>query len=163
MKLSIKQENFCNYYIETGNASDAYRRAYRCAVMKDATVNRKAAELLNNGKITARVNELQVELKSRSDITKERVLMELECIAFADIRDFLQINGGVVTFVDSALWTDRMARAVDGIKQTKDGLELKLHGKNWSIGRICKMLGYNEPTKMDINHNLLDVDDGSDE
>ena len=40
--LTIKQENFCNYYIESGNASDAYRRAYSCEKMKDETVNRKA-------------------------------------------------------------------------------------------------------------------------
>ncbi|WFE87228.1 terminase small subunit [Parabacteroides chongii] len=26
MPLTIKQENFCNYYLECGNASEAYRR-----------------------------------------------------------------------------------------------------------------------------------------
>ncbi len=163
MKLSIKQENFCNYYIESGNASDAYRRSYCCAKMKDATVNRKAVELLNNGKVTARVSELQGELKKKSDITKERILAELECIAFADIRDFLKIESGEVAFVDSSLWTDRMARAVDGVKQTKDGLELKLHGKNWSIARICKMLGYDEPAEMNIKHILANIDTGTDD
>lgn len=71
--LTIKQENFCNYYIESGNASDAYRRAYSCEKMKDETVNRKAIELLNNGMITARVKVLQEEQKEKSDITKERV------------------------------------------------------------------------------------------
>ena len=70
MKLSVKQENFCNYYIECGNASEAYRRAYSCSNMKDESINRKAIELLNNGKITARVKELQEELKKKSDITK---------------------------------------------------------------------------------------------
>lgn len=44
MRLSIKQENFCNYYIECGNASESYRRAYSCKNMKDNTVNRKAIE-----------------------------------------------------------------------------------------------------------------------
>ena len=63
--LTIKQENFCNYYIESGNASDAYRRAYSCEKMKDETVNRKAIELLNNGMITARSEEHTSELQSR--------------------------------------------------------------------------------------------------
>lgn len=27
-ELTIKQENFCLYHVETGNASEAYRRAY---------------------------------------------------------------------------------------------------------------------------------------
>lgn len=45
-KLTVKQENFCNYYIEIGNVSEAYRRAYSCSNMKDETVNVKASELL---------------------------------------------------------------------------------------------------------------------
>ena len=42
MKLSVKQENFCNFYLESGNASEAYRRAYNCLKMKPETINSKA-------------------------------------------------------------------------------------------------------------------------
>jgi phage terminase small subunit len=83
-KLTPKQETFCNAYVETGNGSEAYRRAFDAGAMKPETVNRKAVELLNNGKITARVEVLQAELKSKSDITKERVLNELAKIGFAN-------------------------------------------------------------------------------
>jgi phage terminase small subunit len=83
-KLTPKQEAFCNTYVELGNASEAYRRAFDAGAMKSETVNRKAVELLNNGKITARVEALQSELKSKSDITKGRVLNELAKIGFAD-------------------------------------------------------------------------------
>jgi phage terminase small subunit len=83
-KLTPKQETFCNAYVETGNASEAYRRAFDAGAMKPETVNRKAVELLNNGKVTARVEVLQAELKSKSDITKERILKELAKIGFAD-------------------------------------------------------------------------------
>ncbi len=54
--MTIKQENFCNYYVETGNASEAYRRAYSCSKMKDGTVKVKAAELLKNGNFTVTMN-----------------------------------------------------------------------------------------------------------
>lgn len=81
MKLTIKQENFCNYYIESGNASDAYRRAYNCLKMKDVTINRSSFDLLNNNnKITARVAKLQAEQKANSDITKESNLAVLKSI-----------------------------------------------------------------------------------
>ncbi|MDR0619416.1 MAG: terminase small subunit [Bacteroidales bacterium] len=83
-KLTPKQETFCNAYVEMGNASEAYRRAFDAGKMKPETINRKAVELLNNGKITARVEALQAELKHKSDITKERVLKELAKIGFAD-------------------------------------------------------------------------------
>lgn len=151
MKLSVKQEKFCNYYIECGNASEAYRRAYSCSNMKDESINRKAIELLNNGKITARVKELQEELKKRSDITKEEVLNMLKSFMYADIRNFLTIKNGNVIFKDSEDWTDEMAMQVESVKQGKEGIEIKLNGRTWTIQRICKMLGFDSPQDMNIN------------
>ena len=62
-KLTPKQEAFCHAYIETGNASEAYRRCYSCGKMKPESINRKAFELLENVKITAMISDLQAELK----------------------------------------------------------------------------------------------------
>lgn len=76
--LTTKQENFCLAYIETGNASEAYRTAYDTAKMKPESINRKAKELLDNGKITARVNELQQDVRTKHDITVMKLLEELE-------------------------------------------------------------------------------------
>lgn len=151
MKLSVKQENFCNYYIECGNASEAYRRAYSCSNMKDESINVKAVELLNNGKITVRVKELQEELKKKSDITKEEVLNMLKSFMYADIRNFLTIKNGNVIFKDSEDWNDEMAMQVESVKQGKEGIEIKLNGRTWTIQRICKMLGFDSPQDMNIN------------
>nr|DAW31157.1 MAG TPA: Terminase small subunit [Caudoviricetes sp.] len=153
MKLSVKQENFCNYYIECGNASEAYRRAYSCSNMKDESINVKAVELLNNGKITVRVKELQEELKKKSDITKEEVLNMLKSFMYADIRNFLTIKNGNVIFKDSEDWTDEMAMQVESVKQGKEGIEIKLNGRAWTIQRICKMLGFDSP--QDVNVNMI--------
>ena len=60
--LTPKQEAFARAYVETGNASEAYRKIYNASRMKPETVNRKAKELLDNGKITARVDELRARL-----------------------------------------------------------------------------------------------------
>ncbi len=78
MKLTIKQEKFANLYIELGNASEAYRQSYNCEKMKPESVNIKAFELLNNGKVTLRVDELRNELAKRHDITKDTLIIELE-------------------------------------------------------------------------------------
>ena len=59
INLSPKQEGFCLARVETGNASEAYRRNYKTENMNPATINRKAKELMDNGKITARLEELQ--------------------------------------------------------------------------------------------------------
>jgi phage terminase small subunit len=42
--LTQRQEKFCLAYIETGNASESYRRAYNAENMKPVTINRKAKE-----------------------------------------------------------------------------------------------------------------------
>ena len=76
-KLTSKQEMFCLAYIETNNASEAYRRSYNADKMKPETINRKAAELMNNGKITARLEQLREPVRERAQITLESHLERL--------------------------------------------------------------------------------------
>ena len=148
--MTPKQENFCNYYIESGNASEAYRRAYSCELMKDTTIARKACELMKNGKITARIGKIQYELKKGSDVKKEQILEELSAIAFADIRDYLNFNGKRITFKPFDKLTDKQAKAIESIKKGKNGIELRLHGKSWTIERLSKMLGFDTPQQIVI-------------
>ena len=69
MKLTPKQESFCRSYVETGNASEAYRRSYDAENMKPTTVNRKAKFELDKGKIGARVTVLQAQIAADQRIT----------------------------------------------------------------------------------------------
>lgn len=69
MALTLKQEAFCQAYIENkGNASEAYRTAYAAGKMKAETVNKRAYELMANGEITGRVAELQQEHRNKHDV-----------------------------------------------------------------------------------------------
>lgn len=77
MGLTIKQEKFCKVYIETGNASEAYRQSYNCENMNGATINRKAHEVLENGKITARLDELRSKHAERHNTTVDDLIEEL--------------------------------------------------------------------------------------
>ena len=58
-RLTPKQERFCLKYAETGNASEAYRCAYNTDNMKPETINRTAFAMLENHKITARLDEIR--------------------------------------------------------------------------------------------------------
>lgn len=78
MALTPKQENFCLRYIETGNASESYRQSYDCEKMKPETINRKAKDLIDNGKITARIDELRQPIIDRHNITVDDILAEYE-------------------------------------------------------------------------------------
>ena len=72
-KLTPKQEAFACAYVETGNASEAYRRAYDAGAMKEETIWRKAKECLDNGKVTARVEQLQAKHAKRHEITVDSI------------------------------------------------------------------------------------------
>ena len=76
--LTVKQEKFCTAFIETGNASEAYRRAYDAGNMKPETINRKAKELTDNGKIAARVEKLQAAHQKRHEVTVDTISTALD-------------------------------------------------------------------------------------
>jgi len=53
--LTQRQEAFCLAFVETGNASEAYRRAYNAQNMSADAVNVEASRLVNNPKVSLRV------------------------------------------------------------------------------------------------------------
>jgi len=77
-QLTVKQEKFCKSYIETGNASEAYRQSYDCQKMKGPTINRNAVALLDNTKIATRIGELQLQLQKKFEVTVESLSKELD-------------------------------------------------------------------------------------
>lgn len=153
-KLTVKQENFCNYYIETGNASEAYRMAYSCENMKDETVNERSCRLLKEYKISTRVRQLQEKLQEKSDITKEEVLKELTYIVRARVTDVISAKGLAVKVKDLKDLPDDVVSCISSIKKTKGGIEVRFYDKIQAIDRLSKLLGWDEPSKIDIQGTI---------
>lgn len=154
--LTPKQERFCNYYIETGNASEAYRRAYDARKMKPDSVNRKAFELLENVKIAARVRELQEEFNRKSDLTKEEALRILGNMAKADVGDAL-----VVSAEEFKNLPEQVRASVQSVEIFSDGkVKVRMYNKIDAIDRLSKMLGWDSPQKVDVKSMLFDIDTG---
>lgn len=78
MALTPKQENFCLAYLETGNASEAYRRAYDAGAMSANAIAVEACLLLDNPKVALRLSELREPIIQRHAITVDDLLRELE-------------------------------------------------------------------------------------
>lgn len=68
-RLTNKQEKFCQLYIESGIAADAYRGSYDTSNHKENTIHRNAHKLLNNDKVLARIGQLQEKHAERHNIT----------------------------------------------------------------------------------------------
>lgn len=78
MPLTPKQEAFALAYVETGNASEAYRRSYNAGSMKPEVVANKASALLKKGDVRVMVERLQAAHVERHEITVDDLLRELE-------------------------------------------------------------------------------------
>lgn len=77
--LTAKQEAFALAYVETGNASEAYRRSYEVgADTKPETVWQAASRLLADSKVAARVQELHQEARDLLMVSVGTLTSELE-------------------------------------------------------------------------------------
>ena len=86
--LTQKQEAFCLAFVETGNASEAYRRAYRAKKMAEKTVHECASRLLADRKVAARVAALRAKAADQAGLTLETHLEKL-----AELRDLAVADG----------------------------------------------------------------------
>jgi len=161
--LTINQEKFAQEYVLTGNASEAYRRAYpKSLKWKDKTVYSRASEMLANGNVSGRVNELRGEVKEKFDISAERLLLEQSRIALFDFRKLFDENGNLISPKDMP---EEVAAAVSSVKVSNRSLgegegfetitELKLWNKNTSLDSLFKNKGLYEVDNKQNGANAL--------
>lgn len=67
--LTPKQEAFAQAYVETGNASEAYRRAYDAGEMKRTSLVVEASRMLDHPNVALRIGELRGEAFQRHEMT----------------------------------------------------------------------------------------------
>lgn len=77
-RFTDKMELFCLAYVETANASEAYRRAYNTANMAEKTAQREGYNTLQKPQVQARIEELRNQVMDRHEITVDTLLLELE-------------------------------------------------------------------------------------
>lgn len=76
--LTPKQEAFARAYVETGNASEAYRRAYDAENSSPETIKVEASRLLDNPNVALTVVGLQEVARERTLVTIETLTKELD-------------------------------------------------------------------------------------
>ena len=119
MAITQKQENFCLAYIKTGNASEAYRRAYNTENMTEKSIWEKACELKANVKVTERINELQAKAEKKAIMSLEERKELLSKIA----KNVTFDKDGNAGFNDATKAIDLLNK-MDGIYIQKNQTEL---------------------------------------
>lgn len=81
MKLTAKQEKFAQCIADGMTQADAYRSAFNAGNMKDATIHKRASELMAGGYVSGRVEELRGKLESKALWTREKSVAVLSDVA----------------------------------------------------------------------------------
>lgn len=146
--LTVKQEKFCLAYIETGNASEAYRTAYNAGRMKSETVNRAAFDIMQNPNISARVAELRARASEKACISEARVLEEAARIGLFDPSDMFDVDGKLLPIHKISPKARAAIASIEVEEIRTDGEEItvrvkkvKLWDKNSAIEKLMKHMG----------------------
>ena len=152
--MTKKQKIFADEYLIDLNATRAYRVAYP-SVKKDETARANGSRMLTNANVAKYISERMQERQQRTEVTQDMVVKELAAIAFARATDYVTIRGGTVCIKDTESLSDDQIRAIAGIKEGANGIEIKLNDKEKALELLGRHLGiWND--KLDINTPAID-------
>lgn len=142
--MTEKQKIFADEYLIDLNATQAYKVAYP-NVKKDETAASAAARLLRNVNVQEYIDKRMKDREKRTEVTQDRVIQELASIAFAKVTDYVSIrsNGtaSIVVMKSTDDLTDDQVRAIAGIKEGTNGIEIKLNDKEKALELLGRHLG----------------------
>lgn len=166
--MNPKQSVFCEEYLVDLNAAQA---AIRAGYSKK-TARTIGQNLLTKIDIQVRIERLMKSRAKRTEITQDRVLLELAMIAFSDLKNYIDINkdtGAVIAkgFDDMPEGESRVIKAIKEnrvIKESADGkqvtvydkFEFALHDKLKALEMIGRHLGM-FIDKLDVGDNLKNI------
>src|SRR4051794_3270810 len=124
MSLTARQARFVAEYLVALNAPQAAIRSGYSA----ATANQIGARLLANVKVAAAIAEAQAARSRRTEVTADRVVLELARVAFGDPRRVMSWGPGGVKLRPSAELADDEAAIVAEVGETttKEGGSLRV-------------------------------------
>lgn len=184
MSLTPKQEAFCLAYLETGNASEAYRRAYSAQNMKPESVAVAASRALSNAKVALRISELRERSQTAAVMSRQEALERLTRIGRASLSDLIDWrtvelgkdeDGNLIrqtawALKDSVAQDPSSLALISELSATKDGIKIKTHSQLQAIQQLAKMQGWDiQGLETDLELKRLAVEklrrelDGEDE
>ena len=144
-KLTPKQRKFAEEYVNTGNGSEAYRRAYN--VRPNTTVESiavRASELLRNSNILVIIEELQKQQAEKFEITRSDVA-----------KGYLEI----IQAWRSLMQLASKEELTKDEKQKFYLLKEMVKGSDYrgAYDSLAKMFGLNEPDKTQIDQTIREI------
>jgi phage terminase small subunit len=138
MKLTPKQEKFCQEYIVDLNGTQSAIRAGYSVKAAYST----ADKLLKNLDVQAKIAQLRQNQIARTEISADLVLQEYSDIATFRIEDVVTFDGSQLSFKPMTEWTSAARAAVSSIELDKNGnIKIKTNSKLAALDSLAKHLG----------------------
>lgn len=163
--MTDKQIIFANEYLIDLNGTRAYKEAYP-HVKNDNTAAAAAIRLMNVPDVKEYIEKRIKDRLERIEVTQDDVIQELAAVGFANVPEYAKVvtkpimiqteNGDYVPALDSEgnqmycqaveitetkELTRRQIKAISGIKQGKNGIELSTYDKVKALELLGKHLG----------------------
>lgn len=154
-RLTPKQELFCQHYVDIGIASEAYRLAYDCSNMKQATVWRNASAMLSNNKVSTRIKEIEAQRAEESKVERkivEKVLMDIIQVDPAELYIIDEATGKVRTKNPTQM-PKRIRNALKKIKNKRGEVTYEFNGKVDAARLLASMNSWEAPKEVNMNVN----------
>ncbi|OGV36165.1 MAG: hypothetical protein A2020_12230 [Lentisphaerae bacterium GWF2_45_14] len=152
--LTQKQRNFALRFLECGNAADAYRYAYSVNKSNNATIRRRAHDVLHTPLVAEFIDQNSRKAQMRTGITVDKVLCEYAKIAFTNLPGIVNFRKGTMSLKDFEKLTQEQRACIKKFKVTTvmklgedrkpipvDKVEVELHDKIHALDSIAKHLG----------------------
>ena len=91
--LTEKEEAYCQAYVRVKNKTEAYISAFNTSKMKRETINRKAFEVHEKPRVTARIRQLLADIEEETKIDVAELVKTLASMVRFDIGEFYDENG----------------------------------------------------------------------
>jgi phage terminase small subunit len=139
-RLNLREEAFCEAYVRCAGSADA---AFREAGYRGAG---NSGKLVARPEVRARIEAIRANIAQEHKDLRERILAELEAIAFSNVADHLSHDGSTVTIFDLGELTRSQAAVIESVTQvetaSKPALRVKFHDKLQALDKLNKMLGH---------------------
>lgn len=162
--MTDQRQRFADRYFETLNATQS--AIY--AGYSEQSAKSQASQLLDDEEIQSYLTKLKSDLQEKSGINKQRIIDEYAKIAFFDIREIYDVDGGLINIRQ---FDDNSAGAVSGIKVSEEwgeddegrkivtGIvkEVKLNDKLRALQDLGKHLGIFEKDNTQKTTSLVTI------
>lgn len=144
-ELTEKQRLFCVYFINSFNATKAYRKAYGCTEYAAMSCG---CRLLRNAKVKKEIDRLKQAKLNQLHFTQEDIFQRYLDIAYADIKDYVTFgavqrdvedgNGETISatysYINFKSDVEVDGRLIKEISKGKDGAKIKLNDPMKALG-----------------------------